>query len=188
MTAKHVATVRWRALDRDGRDTCRLSETKDGWILLGHAEFRDELGQAELNYVVRCDRNWTTQSVDLAGRHGQSKVSASIHQDCGNWWFGNKVQQAVAGARDIDLSFTPATNLMPLRRLKSDPMSVAAAWFQYPCAKLVPLDQTYERSATEGIVSYHAEQTSFATDLTVDRSGFVLLYPGHWAGEVTHAD
>ena len=187
MTAKHVATVRWRALDREGQDTCRLSQTDDGWILVGHAEFHDDLGLAELNYIVRCDVAWSTQSVDVAGRHGHHKVSAKILQGCGNWWFDGRVQTAVAGAKDIDLSFTPATNLMPLRRLKSDPMPVAAAWFQYPCAKLVPLDQTYTRSNTDGIVSYHAEQTGFATELTVDRSGFVRLYPDHWAGEVTHA-
>ncbi|MEL6315075.1 MAG: putative glycolipid-binding domain-containing protein [Pseudomonadota bacterium] len=188
MNAKLVATVRWRALDREGHDTCRLSQTDDGWMLVGHAEFRDQLGQAELNYIVRCDQAWCTQSVDLAGRHGQHNVRAKILQDDGTWWFGDREQTAVSGARDIDLSFTPATNLMPLRRLTSDPMPVAAAWFQYPCAKLVPLDQTYARSDMDGTVSYHADQTGFAADLTVDRSGFVLLYPDHWAGEVTYAD
>lgn len=188
MTAKHIATARWRALDREGQDTCRLSQTDEGWILVGHAQFRDVLGLASLNYVVRCDRKWVTQSVDLAGQHEASEVRVKMVNADGTWWIDDRAQPDVAGAQDIDLSFTPATNLMPLRRLGTTDLAVAAAWLQYPCAKLVPLDQTYARTVVRNVMHYHAKQTDFATDITVDPSGFVTHYPGFWDGEVTHAE
>ncbi|MEM6588478.1 MAG: putative glycolipid-binding domain-containing protein [Pseudomonadota bacterium] len=186
MTARHIATARWRALDREGQDTCRLGQTDDGWILLGHAQFRDVLGMASLNYVVRCDRDWVTQSVDLAGQHEGSEVRAKVVNDGGTWWFDDRQQQSVAGAFDIDLSFTPATNLMPLRRLGTEELPVSAAWFQYPCAKLVPLDQTYTRTFVPNVMRYSAKQTKFSTEITVDETGFVTRYPGLWEGEVRH--
>ncbi|MEM7732765.1 MAG: putative glycolipid-binding domain-containing protein [Pseudomonadota bacterium] len=186
MTARHIATARWRALDREGQDTCRLSQTDDGWMLVGHAQFRDVLGMASLNYVVRCDRDWVTQSVDLAGQHEGSEVRAKMVNDGGTWWIDDREQTDVTGAIDIDLSFTPATNLMPLRRLGTEDLAVSAAWFQYPCAKLVPLDQTYARTGLRDVMNYCAKQTDFTTDITVDPSGFVTLYPGFWEGEVTH--
>ena len=127
MSSKHIATARWRALDREGQDTCRLSQTDDGWMLMGHAQFRDVLGQASLNYVVRCGRDWVTQSVDLAGQHDGREVRAKMAQAGGTWWIDEREQDAVAGALDIDLSFTPATNLMPLRRLGTEDLTVSAA-------------------------------------------------------------
>lgn len=188
MTARHIATARWRALDREGHDTCRLSQTKEGWILVGHTEFRDILGLAAINYVVRCDRNWITQGADIAGQHSGHRVQAKIEQLGDTWWLDGKEQPDVKGARDVDLSFTPATNLMPLRRLDNGGKPATAAWLQYPCAKLVPLVQTYTPTDVENMVRYYAKQTDFAADLTLDRSGFVTHYPGFWEGEVSHAD
>ena len=105
----------------------------------------------------------------------------------GTWWVDDRAQPAVTGAHDIDLSFTPATNLMPLRRLGTEDLPVAAAWLQYPQAKLVPLEQTYARTGLADVMRYRAEETDYSTDLTVDRTGFVTLYPGLWEGQVTHA-
>ena len=89
-------------------------------------------------------------------------------------------------AFDIDLAFTPATNLMPLRRLDQI-LETRAAWLSYPDCHLRPLDQTYRRMTPETI-SYAAAQTGYTTEMVVDRSGFVTLYPDCWEGEVRHAD
>jgi hypothetical protein len=184
-----MATARWRALDREGQETCRLSRSEDGWLLVGHAQFRDDLGVASLNYIVRCDLAWMTQSADLAGRHDDREVSVRVHVENGTWWVGETKQDQVEGASDIDLSFTPATNLMPLRRLaetRAPELATTAAWLRYPSAKLERLDQTYRRTQNADFVRYSAKQTGYATDLRVDQSGFVTHYPDGWEGEVQH--
>lgn len=190
MTASVIATARWRALDREGEDTCRLSRADQGWLLVGHARFRDDLGFAELDYVVRCDDEWQTLSADVAGQHDGREVQVRILREGGLWWLNDTEQPEVAGARDVDLSFTPATNLMPLRRLmasKDNTQNVTAAWLRYPIAVLKRLDQTYSLTSRPGAVSYAAQQTKYETELAADDSGFVTLYPGLWEGEVTHA-
>ena len=190
MTTSVIVTAHWRALDREGEDTCRLSRADQGWLLVGHARFRDDLGFAELDYIVRCDERWHTLSADLAGQHDGREVQVRILREGEVWWLNDIEQPDAVGARDIDLSFTPATNLMPLRRLmssKESSLSITAAWLRYPIAVLNPLEQTYALTDRHGSISYAASQTKFQTEMTVDQSGFVTLYPGHWEGEVTHA-
>ncbi len=191
VTASTIATVTWRALDREGEDTCRLSQAEHGWLLVGHARFRDDLGFAALDYVVRCDDGWGTLSANVAGDHGGREVQLRIWHDTGRWWLNDVEQPQVTGAGDVDLSFTPATNLMPMRRLQASreiAQDVTAAWLRYPEPGLHRLDQTYRRTGLPDVVSYSAQQTGFATDMSVDVSGFVTLYPEFWEGEMTHED
>lgn len=190
MTRQVEATAHWRALDREGEDTCRLFRAEHGWILIGHARFRDEAGFAALDYVVRCDEGWYTLSADVTGLHEGREVNLRFSREHGRWRMNGRVQPQVDVASDIDLSFTPATNLMPLRRLASSDISelpLRAAWLRYPEERLGPLDQTYGKTGSYELVAYSAQQTGYSTQLCVDQCGFVTLYPGHWEGEVSHA-
>jgi len=190
MTGKTVASCLWRALGWEGDDTCRLARVEQGWLLIGHARFRDDLGYAALDYTVRCDENWRTISADVAGLHGDLEVRVRIEHGSEGWILNGDVQPDVEAAHDLDLSFTPATNLMPLRRLRASGRSdlrLQAAWLRYPQAVLHPLDQTYLVHKDGGKISYASAQNGFATMLEVDETGFVTLYPELWQGEVQHA-
>jgi hypothetical protein len=86
---------------------------------------------------------------------------------------------------DIDLPFTPSTNMIPIRRLSLNPgerAEVRAAWLRFPELTLEPLVQSYART---GDTSYHYESSGgeFVTDLEVGAAGFVLRYPPLWEGE-----
>lgn len=189
MTGQVIATAQWRALDREGDDSCRLSRVDHGWLLVGHARFRDDSGFVALDYVVRCDPEWHTLGADVAGKHGERRISLRVQRGAQGWTLNDTPQPQVAGAMDVDLAFTPATNLMPLRRLSAGDLSrldTRSAWLRYPNCDLRPLDQTYDAGQSAELVSYHAAQTGYVTQLCVDQSGFVTLYPGLWEGEVTH--
>lgn len=189
MTGKTVATITWRALHCEGQDTCRLAHTDHGWLLMGHARFHNDDRFAALDYVIRCTDNWQTLDADIAGTHGDLDVRLHIDHRNGGWHVNDTPQTGLMGATDIDLSFTPATNLIPLRRLakqQDDTLTIRAAWLHYPAAKLAPLDQSYKRTPTYGLVSYQAEQTAFSTTLEVNDAGFVTLYPDLWHAEDQH--
>ena len=156
---------------------------------MGHARFRDGGGYAALDYVLRCDHGWMTLGADISGTHGPLAVNLKVVHGPDGWALNDVPQPGLVTARDVDLSFTPASNLMPIRRLwtGTEPqIRLRSAWLRYPGAQLQPLDQTYRGDGAGG-VDYAADQTGFATRLAVDRCGFVTGYPGFWAGEVTHA-
>lgn len=179
-----LATARWTPVEGPGDDMCELHELADGWQLKGHAEFPGDLGWAALDYAVRLDHRWRTLTATVRGTHGSAVVDLTI-QRAEFWTVNGEVQSGLGLAVDVDLPFTPATNLMPIRRLHSDPLHVQAAWLQFPLPELQRLDQVY-MPMDDGRISYASP--GFKADLTVDPSGFVTDYPDLWEGTVTHAD
>ena len=103
--------------------------------------------------------------------------------DAGGGWRLNGVEcPDVAGCLDIDLSFSPATNTLPLRRLhlrigQAEP--VRAAWLRFPAPALEPLDQLYRRADA---TTYHYESAggAFTARLGVNAAGLVTHYSGLW--------
>jgi hypothetical protein len=98
------------------------------------------------------------------------------------WHLDGRPCAEVDGCADVDLAFTPATNLLPIRRLSLAPGEQAAAraaWLSFPGFALEPLDQVYRRT---GATTYHYESGggAVATALDVDADGFVRRYAGRW--------
>ena len=183
MTGETVATVHWRALDRDGEDKCRLARLDHGWMLVGHARFRDATGWAAPDYVIRTGEDWRTTSADITGEHGGEPIALKLLRKEGHWTLNGEARPDLAGAEDVDLSFTPATNLMPLNRLPEvGRLETISAWLRFPGPQVSPLSQSYTRERG-GLVLYSAEETGFETHLSVDTHGFVRRYPGLWESD-----
>jgi len=91
----------------------------------------------------------------------------------------------VSGCVDIDLNFSPSTNLLPIRRLGLEvgaEAEVQAAWLRFPSFKLERLDQRYRRLGPE-TYRYESARGSFVTELVVNASGFVTQYPDFCVAE-----
>ena len=182
--------ILWRRLDVPGHDAATFREVKGGAELRGLAVFQDEGGPpTALHYVVRCDTGWRTTEASIDGWCGAQPVELRLRRDHrGDWTLNGATCPAVAGCEDLDLSFTPATNLLPLRRLDlpvGRGAEVRSAWLEWPAAGLTPLVQRYaRRSITE--YDYEADLPNadkFVAVLRVDPGGWVLDYAGLWRAE-----
>jgi hypothetical protein len=103
----------------------------------------------------------------------------------GRWELDEDPRPQVDGCIDVDLNFSPSTNLLPIRRLNLEvgqQATVRAAWLRFPSFKLEPLEQTYHRLDGE-TYRYESGGGSFVRELLVDQDGFVLNYPGIWEAE-----
>ena len=94
----------------------------------------------------------------------------------------------LAGALDVDLGFTPATNTLPIRRLAlavGESAPVRSAWLRFPEFRLEPLEQTYTRE-TDQSFRYRAlvDGEPFIARLDTDAFGRVLRYEGLWEAEL----
>lgn len=86
---------------------------------------------------------------------------------------------------DVDLNFSPSTNLLPIRRLGLDAGAAAevhAAWLRFPSLRLERLQQTYTRTG-ERSYRYESADGAFMRDLEVNAAGLVTRYPGIWEAE-----
>jgi hypothetical protein len=91
----------------------------------------------------------------------------------------------VAGCIDLDLNFSPSTNLLPVRRLGlsvGQRAGVNAAWLRFPSFTLEPLEQVYQR-LSEDTYRYESAGGRFTRELSVNQAGFVTHYPGFWQVE-----
>jgi hypothetical protein len=82
---------------------------------------------------------------------------------------------ALEGATDCDLGFSPLTNTMPILRDGGGPGGYVMAWVSVPDLGVHRLDQRYE-PLDDGRIRYSDDD--FVRDLTVGPDGFVTHYPG----------
>lgn len=183
-----TAPILWRRLDLPGHDAARLQIDANGVVLTGMAVFHEGAPTA-LQYVVHTDREWMTTEAHVYGWCGRESVELRLRRDgAGTWTLNDAACPAVRGCIDLDLSFTPATNLLPLRRLAlglAGTAEVRSTWLEWPEVRLTPLVQRYtRRSETE--YDYESDLPGgelFRTTLRVQPGGWVLDYGGLWRAE-----
>lgn len=185
MTARLERTILWRRLDVPGHDACSLWRLDDGWRLDGTAVFAFETGPGRLIYVVECDAAWRTRAARVTGWIGREAVDMTIDVVDGRWRMNGVEQSQVAGCVDVDLGFTPATNLIALRRLGlriGEEAEASAAWLDFPEQELMRLRQRYRR-IDERRYAYESPDVGYAGTLEVYEEGFITTYPGLWEVE-----
>lgn len=178
-------SILWRRLDRPGHEYARLSH--DGsWRLSGVALFEHEGVPCNLSYVVTCDECWLTTAARVSGWVGPRAVDVEIAADAERVWrLNGEIRPAVAGCLDVDLNFSPSTNLLPIRRLSLDVgqrSEVRAAWLRFPSFELEPLVQSYTRRA-ESLYVYESGGGSFVAELQVNEAGLPATYGNFWVAD-----
>jgi hypothetical protein len=179
-------SILWRRLDVPGHDACRLEQGEAGWKLAGAAVFEENGLPACLRYEVECAGNWHTQHGQVHGWVGPYAVAIHItRSEAGNWTLNGRTMAGLEHCVDLDLGFTPATNLLTLRRLSlsiGEAADVSAAWLDASADVLALLPQRYERRS-ETTYWYEARRFDYAALLEVDPTGFIHRYPGLWEAE-----
>ena len=103
----------------------------------------------------------------------------------GRWWLNEVEQPDVTNCIDIDLNFSPSTNLLPIRRLGlavGESADVNAAWLRFPSFNLERLSQQYRR-LDETTYRYESAGGKFVAELKVGPAGFIVDYPDLWQAE-----
>jgi hypothetical protein len=177
--------LRWRRLDVPGREEARIERTADGWRLRGQLEVEEADVRTKLSYLIDCAPDWSTRRTIVSGATPSGPIRLELGADgAGNWTMNGSPLPLVEGALDVDLGFTPATNLLPIRRLAlavGDRAHVRTAWVRFPELRVEALEQAYHRVA-ERIFQYDAliDGARFQARLETDEFGNVVLYEGLW--------
>jgi uncharacterized protein len=175
--------ILWHRLDHPGHESAYLSFQEGTWRLTGTAVFADHQQPCRLDYGVTCDAQWHTLSGRVTGWIGGTTVDIALSVDAARrWWMNDTACPEVAGCIDLDLNFSPSTNLLPMRRLDlaiGQAAEVQAAWLRFPSFTLEPLVQVYHR-LDDATYRYESDGGQFVTELQVNPGGFVIHYPNFW--------
>ena len=133
-----------------------------------------QLGAAHrVDYSLHTDAGWNTMRFDVrcVGADGAVRHLELVPRDLGE------------DVVDVDLAFSPLTNLMPVRRtgLAAEPgtADLVTAWVSIPELEVNRSEQRYEH-VRPGTVRYvdRGVHDGFKAELEVDRDGLVVRYPG----------
>ncbi len=135
--------ILWRRIDHPGFEWCQIIEGRKGKSIQTSVFISYEGTICEIDYGIECSPARNTKSVTIHGAVDSRKVDIGMTVDSKQRWYENgKHAEQVYGCIDVDLGFSPSTNLLPIRRLKlrpGEPSKVTAAWVEFPSFGLRPL-------------------------------------------------
>jgi uncharacterized protein len=174
-----VATILWQDVDTGALDRCRLETGPDGLLLSGVVLTAAHGTPLDVRYRVEAGPDGLTRRVELELDGGATR-RVLLADGAGTWrWDGGPALPEVAGALDVDLTVTPATNTLPIRRLAAlepgQSADLRMAWVQFPGLEVIPSAQRYQRLAPD---RWRFSTGDFQADLLVDPDGLVLDYGG----------
>ena len=147
--AKLITAVMWRSLDHAGAEYFDLWEVKGGWLLRGRGTRVHRQSPLGFDYDIFCDRGWETRRVDVNVRMRSKERSLQLKIGPKKRWLADGEEQVnLRGCHDVDLLWTPAMNMLPIRRLSlkiGQSREVVSAWVRFPELSTRPLRQKYTR-------------------------------------------
>jgi uncharacterized protein len=151
------------------------SNRADG-VVIGTADGQD----FAVRYQIRCDGSWTVESarIEIVGEQHTVGVASDGR---GRWTDGSGTPlPALDGAIDMDLSVSPFTNTLPIRRLqlaKGSSAEIRAVYVHFP--DLVVLADPQRYTCLEPLRRYRYESldSNFVREIEVDDDGLVVTYP-----------
>lgn len=136
-------------------------------------------------YGIRCDASWRTQQVDVTSLHDGSQRVELLVQNEGRWQSrSGQPLPNLDGCIDVDISITPFTNTLPIRRLALSPGQAAELLVAYIVVPEMEVRQDRQRytclesSEHGGLYKYEGLSTGFTANIRVDADGLVIDYPG----------
>jgi hypothetical protein len=170
-----MLTARWRDTDGSSLEHCALS-ISDAGVVVDSIVIADTFG---LRYRIACDAAWRTRAVDVE-LIGTARAVHLLADGAGGWWSEGASCPELRGAIDVDITATPLTNTLPIRRLPwrdGDAREITLVYVTVPEMTLTTSRQRYTK-LTERRYRFEALESDFTRDLDVDEHGLVVHYPG----------
>ena len=175
---------RWSTEEGEGLEHFTLTRSDEGvlaeGVVIGPAFGPMYTGELfGCSYAVQCDARWRVRRVEVKVAGGANLV---LQGDGEGRWRGpdGAPLAALDGCIDVDLTCTPFTNTLPIRRLGDALQArheITVAYITLPEASVQPSRQACTRI---GASRYRFDSLSnpFQAAIDTDADGLVLHYPG----------
>jgi hypothetical protein len=179
--------VLWTSLRQPGLEQLRLAEDETGAIADGLVLGIEQAAPFRFCYQVRIDNDWQVREClfQVDGEKGPGMQWSTDGQ--GHWTDASGAACSdLDGCLDLDISCTPFTNTLPIRRLALTPgesKDILVAYLSVPNLSIRPVRQRYtclSRTASGWLYRYEGVDTGAMFDLLVDEKALVVDYPGIW--------
>ncbi len=175
MTTRRAA---WRRSDGfEADEHCTLTLRDGGLSLVGTVLGAEGGLPVRIEYRVAADGAGLTNAVHVRDQRGFEQRQLTLARDTkGAWTVDGVPVRTLRGCSDVDLGCTPATNTLPIRRLRlaiGASRTIKVAWVRFPDLTVEKVAQTYTRLDE---ATYRYASPTFEAELVVDDDGLVAGY------------
>lgn len=174
--------VMWQRIDSVSLEPLTLTEYDEGVHLDSVVIGMENNTPFRLHYYIGCDANYRVKRVYIQLDSDRQKPLQLFSDGEGHWFDGqNTPLPQLDGCIDIDITATPFTNTLPVRRLdwqKGQKRTLNMVYFYIPEMKFERDEQEYTclEQTSKGSVFQFA-QPDFTARITFDSNGLVTDYP-----------
>ena len=183
----------WAPWEGPGLEHLRLVTSGSGIVANGLVIGLEAGRPFRISYEIRCDGRWRVREVRVATPDSERPVIELLANGEGRWnGRGGEPLPELDGCIDVDISATPFTNTLPIRRLGLEPgesEELVVTYVRVPELLVGPERQRYgclEAQVDGGLYRLEALPSGFTAELPVDADGLVIDYPGlfrrAWSG------
>ena len=137
-----------------------------------------------IRYQIQCDLTWQVRKVLVRSLEEAEQTIYFVSDGFGNWTneSGDLVSE-LKGCFDVDITATPFTNTLPIRRLRLSPgesAEIKVVYFTVPEMQVSVEPQRYtclETSSVGGKYKFESLDGGFTAVIAVDTDGLVEDYP-----------
>jgi hypothetical protein len=175
--------VMWSPVAMPGMEHVRVAMRPDEVVADGIVLGVENNIAFRLRYAIRCDVQWRVRHVRVTTLHDEHSLSLTATGD-GRWFdAASGAVPLLDGCVDVDITATPLTNTLPIRRLALQPgesADIQVAYITIPELHVTRDEQRYtcvDANATIRRYTFEQTGTGFTAELRVDADGFVEDYP-----------
>jgi len=176
-----IIVARWQHWSGKGIEhaviRCAENSNRADGVVIGTADGENFAAA----YQIRCSGSWTLEhaTVEIVGERRKVELASNGR---GRWTDGSgNPLPALDGAVDMDLSASPITNTLPIRRLnlaKGSAAEIRVAYVHFPDLAIVCDPQRYTCVQPMRRYRYESLDSDFVREIDVDRNGLIVSYPG----------
>jgi hypothetical protein len=134
----------------------------------------------KVEYLIKTNHDWETILLEIHSRHSDKTQSIRLQGDGkGNWTGNNENADQFKGCIDVDISLTPFTNTLPIKRLRLDQdqsKEIQVIYFDLLEGQIKPVRQKYT-CLSKTKYHYGNVPNDFEATIEVDEEMFVVDYP-----------
>jgi hypothetical protein len=180
------ADLAWTAVEWPGMEHVVVSGKAGGFRADGQVVLAAQ-GFASVSYQLRCTTGWRVSSLAIKVTNAVADAALDLSSaGDGHWLTNGHPAPELDGCVDVDISCTPLTNTLPIRRLSWSPgetHDIDVVYVAVPVLDVRRARQRYTllaRDDDRDEALFRYQSGSFSADLPVDSDGFVTDYPGLW--------
>jgi hypothetical protein len=175
-----ITQLSWKGLEDQTFEHCSITRTPGQMVVQSKIEGAVNNEHTIVEYVLELDNAWMVNSVEVKMTQPATRSIKLTHNKYGEWVDSDlHTWPELDGCMELDISLTPFTNTLPIKRLWFKPgesHEIKVVYFDLPAFDIRIQTQRYTYLG-DNVFRFESLDTGYTNEITFNASGFVQHYP-----------